>query len=181
MSLPPCVMRQAQPFPGGRTKYFCAHPQYPYRSRFLATIQYCETCPLRQETGEPPAPATPPTPLPSKLRPDLQALALTLPPPDDVQRSFSRPVFEPSGAIVYPAREGDWEPPQNINGYVRDSNNPRRFLPLWLPCALRLQSAFLKAACGCIDITMKCNQPRATTFTQAVTYDVCQACPHRSK
>ena len=77
-------------------------------------------------------------------RPDLAAIELTLPAPDDKERIFARPIFEPDGAITYPKREEDWEPPQNINGYVRDPNNAWRFLPLWLPCALRYQWPFSK-------------------------------------
>ena len=66
-------------------------------------------------------------------RPDLAAIELTLPAPDGKDRIFTRPIFEPDGAITYPKREEDWEPPKDINGYVRDPNNAWRFLPLWLP------------------------------------------------
>ena len=129
----------------------------------------CLACKYHAELT-PALPPPPPPPLPPvEPRPDLQAIALTLPPPDpqaDKERTFRRPVFNADGSIVYPQDDKDWEPPQNINGYVRDPDNQWRFLPLWLPCTLRMQTAFLKANCGCIDIIMRCNNPQATTFGQ---------------
>jgi len=131
------------------------------------------------------APVTPPTPeaySPNVPRPDLAAISTTLPPDDaSKDRTFRRPVFEPDGSIVYPHDDKDWEPPQNINGYVRDPDNQWRFLPLWLPCALRMQTAFLKANCGCIDIIMRCNNPQAPTFGQRVPSTICATCPVRSE
>ena len=191
MSLPPCVARHAQLFPDGSTKYFCGHPQFPYHIRLLVETEYCETCPLRQATGTlpPPPPPTPTPPpatpdpaayTPDQPRPDLKAIELTLPSPDQEQRTFPRPIFEPDGAISYPVGDNDWEPPRDISGYIRDPNNPWRFLPLWLPCGLRLPKAFLKAACGCIDINMQCNHPEAATFGQPVPYTACKTCQHRS-
>jgi hypothetical protein len=130
-----------------------------------------------------PPPAAPIIPLPPAVpRPDLQAISLTLPPADPKpEQTFRRPVFESDGSIVYPKEDGDWEPPQNINGYARDPENKWRFLPLWLPCQLRIQSAFLKANCGCIDIIMRCNNPQATTFGQRLSAAACENCPVRSK
>ena len=82
--------------------------------------------------------------------------------PKDMERTFHRPIFEPNGAITYPKTQGDWEPPQDISGYVRDPDNKWRFLPLWLPCGLRSQMAFLKPNCGCIDIINAWQQPTGT-------------------
>ena len=101
--------------------------------------------------------------------------------PPKPERTFRRPVFEPDGAIVYPKAADDWEPPQNINGYVRDPDNPWRFTPLWVPCKLRVQTAFLKALCGCIDLIMRCNNPQSPMFGQRLPHTTCQTCPVRSK
>jgi hypothetical protein len=114
------------------------------------------------------------------LRPDLTAIERTLPPPDGEERTFQRPVFGPDGTIRYPKREGDWEPPQEPSGYIRDSNNPWRFLPLWPLCSFRLAHGFIKAACGCLGITMRCNHPKASTFGQQIAHTDCEKCPHRS-
>ncbi len=185
MALPPCVIRDAKPFPDGSTQYYCRHPQYPYRLRLLALHpDHCQTCPLRQETGSPPPP--PPNPpetpgpaayTPGRPRPDLRAIELTLPP---FVEGRDRPVcFDPDGTIVYEKRAGNWEPPRAINGYLRDPNNLWRFLPLWLPCQLRHQIAVRYANCGCIGLNMRCNHPQAPTFGQQVPYTTCKTCQHR--
>ena len=146
----------------------CGRPQEHYRR------------PRRQhQRPRRPLPIRPPTRQTSRGR-TSKAIELTLPPPDQEQRTFPRPIFEPDGAISYPVGDNDWEPPRDISGYVRDPNNPWRFLPLWLPCGLRLPKAFLKAACGCIDISMQCNHPEAATFGQPVPYTACKTCQHRS-
>jgi len=152
---------------------------------------------IKQESGTDTATTLAPTPQPKSAsqteqirpapvaytagqpRPDLAAIQLTLPAPDAKERTFARPIFEPDGEIVYPKREGDWELPQNINGYVRDPNNAWRFLPLWLPCTLRYQMAFLKANCGCIDIIMRCNNPQAPAYSHRLDDTACKQCPHR--
>ncbi len=184
MSLPLCVMRDPRLFPDGSTQHYCRHPQYPYRLRLLALHPgHCHTCPLRQETGSPPPPMPPPVPepaayTPGQPRPDLQAIELTLPPYDEGRDRKAR--FEEDGSIVYEKGEGEWEPPRNVNGYVRDPQNPWRLLPLWLPCRLRMATAFRTAACGCIGLHMRCNQPQAPMFGQQVPYTTCKTCPHRS-
>ena len=113
-------------------------------------------------------------------RPDLQAIQNTLPAVEpDPDRTFKPPIFGADGSIEYPKAEKDWEPPRNINGYVRDPNNKWKFLPLWVPCALRHQMAFLKANCGCIDVVMHCNNPQAPEFAQRLAHDTCAKCPVR--
>jgi hypothetical protein len=117
-------------------------------------------------------------------RPDMAAIALTLPAADsikDAERTFQRPIFHDDGSIEYPKREGDWEPPQNINGYVRDTDNKWLFHPLWPPCVLRHQMAFLKANCGCIDVVMRCNSPQSPAFGQRLAHETCANCPVRIK
>ena len=110
--------------------------------RSTPTIATPAPCGRRQDRPRPLRRRRPPIPdpaayTPGRPRPDLQAIELTLPPCGPAQRTFDRPVFAPDGAIVYAKREGDWEPPRDINGYVRDPDNAWRFLPLWLPCGLR--------------------------------------------
>jgi hypothetical protein len=101
-------------------------------------------------------------------------------PVKDNERTFRRPIFHADGSIEYPKQEGDWEPPQNITGYVRDPDNKWLFHPEWNQCSLRAQSAFLKANCGCIDVIMRCNNPKAETFYQRLSADICAKCPVRA-
>lgn len=133
---------------------------------------------LAAPTG--PSGPTGPTGPNATLRPDLTVIERTLPPPDGEERTFQRPVFGPDGTIRYPKRDGDWEPPQEPNGYRRDPNNPWHFLPLWPVCGLRLAQGFIKVACGCLGINMRCNQPKASTFGQQIAHTDCEKCPHRS-
>ncbi len=133
----------------------------------------------------PPTPVAVPTPtVASEPRPDLAAIALTLPAPNpekDAERTFRRPIFHDDGSIEYPREEGSWEPPRDINGYARDPNNNFLFHPLWLPCALRHQSAIMRPGCGCIEVIMRCNSPQATKFGQRLAHTDCEACPVRRK
>jgi len=130
--------------------------------------------PLPEPPPDPPAP-------PPRPRPDLAAIALTLPAasPKDAERTFQRPLFHDDGSIEYPREEGSWEPPQNINGYVRDTDNKWLFHPLWLPCAFRHQMAFLKANCGCIDVVCRCNSPQSPVFGHRLAHTDCSSCPVR--
>jgi hypothetical protein len=133
----------------------------------------------------PPEPEPEPAPAPAPIaapRPDLAAIANTLPPTDPKpEQTFRRPIFNADGSIEYPKADDDWEPPANINGYIRDPQNEWRFLPLWPICTLRVQSAFLKANCGCIDLTMRCNNPQAPSFGMPVMSTVCTDCKVRSQ
>ena len=125
-----------------------------------------------------------PSALPSAPRPDLAAIALTLPIEDPAkvsERTFKPPIFHDDGSIEYPKGEKDWEPPRDINGYVRDVRNKWLFHPLWPVCGLRHQMAFLKANCGCIDVVMRCNNPQASEFGQRIGHDTCIKCPVRLK
>jgi hypothetical protein len=112
-------------------------------------------------------------------RPDLQAIETTLPAANPIKdATFRRPVFHTDGSIEYPKGPKDWEPPQNIDGWVRDTNK-WKFLPLFLPCQLRHQSAFLKASCGCVNVISRCNNPQAPPFGQRVSHETCAACTKR--
>ncbi len=116
---------------------------------------------------------------PGVPRPDLAAIGLTLPPKDGVERSFQRPIFEPDGAIRYPKNEGDWECPRVPTGYVRSKDDPWLLLPLWLPCSLRNQMAYLNVNCGCVLIVMRCNDPETKVFGKRLDAEACQACKYR--
>ena len=181
LNYPQCSKQKREFHQGTLTVVVCRNRRSPNYRNFVDP-EHCNACPLRD--GEAAEAVTPPTPDPAAYtagqpRPDLAAIQLTLPTPDGKERTFTRPIFEPDGAITYPKREGDWELPQNINGYMRDPNNAWRFLPLWLPCALRYQMAFLKANCGCIDIIMRCNNPQAPAYSHRLDDAACKQCPHR--
>jgi hypothetical protein len=108
----------------------------------------------------------------------LTNIEATLPPHKEGR---DRPMhFEPDGAIVYTKTADRDEPPKDINGYKRDPNNAWRFIPLWLPCLLRHQTGVRFAACGCIDIIMRCNNPDAQQFGDKVKYTDCKQCQKRT-
>ncbi len=180
---------------------FCRYRFTPLGSK--APVCHNSDCPLHKQSVTPeqcractnihpddvathitlPLPAPPPVP-PSEPRPDMAAIPLTIPAADpvkDAERTFQRPIFHADGRIEYPRREKDWEPPQNINGYVRDPDNKWVFHPLWVPCAFRHQTAFLKANCGCIDVICRCNSPQSPLFAQRLAHETCANCPVRRK
>jgi len=107
-------------------------------------------------------------------RPDLQAIRTSLPrhrPGKD--RRFT---MESDGSIVYEHEEGTWEPPRDIRGYQRDSENSWRFTPLWPKCLLRFPQGHRSKNCGCIQVTMKCLAPGSELSDTEVTYIQCQQC-----
>lgn len=121
-------------------------------------------------------PAPPPPASMTTMSARLADIDKTLPP---FVEGRDRPLhIEPDGTIVYDKREGDWEPPRDIDGYQRDPNDPFRFTPLWKPCALRLQVGVRLANCGCIQVRMRCNNP-AAELGKNVKYTDCEACQHR--
>jgi hypothetical protein len=110
-------------------------------------------------------------------RPDLQAIHASLPkhrPGRD--RQFT---IEFDGVIVYEQEEGDWEPPKDIQGYQRDSENPWRFIPLWLKCLKRIPKGRRSKGCGCIQIEMFCDNDEVVLYEQRVTYQQCRLCERR--
>jgi len=177
----PCIMRYADTSPNGRVYQTCLHPDRD--SRYIPD-GFCEVCQLRQETGTPPPPPKPfiwtghtgplgPTgPTPSVPRPDLAAIELTLP-AGTSNPTFQRPVFHADGSIEYPKGEKE---PLDIDGYVRDG---WLFRPLWNKCAWRHQVAFFKAACGCVSLVSRCNNPQASEFAQRISHTTCESCPVR--
>ena len=161
MPLPPCVMRESRLAPDGKTYDFCRHPDFPHQLRLLAHYpDICQACPLRQAEGTRPPLVDPEAYTPGKLRPDLTAIERTLPPPDGQERTFQRPVFESDGAITYPKRDGDWEPPQEPSGYIRDPNNPWRFCPCGGLADSGWHKALSKSPAGASGLPCAATSPR---------------------
>lgn len=109
-------------------------------------------------------------------RPDLQAIRTSLPRQRGKHRKFT---IETDGSIVYTQEEGEWEPPKDINGYRRDPMNPWRFTPLWLKCMKRTPKGTRTKACGCIQLTMVCDNPASELHTKTVSDAECQQCSVR--
>jgi hypothetical protein len=105
---------------------------------------------------------------------NLEDLQHTLPP--YVEGRDRLVLFEADGSIRYPQETG--EPPREINGYERVGD--WSFRPLWPPCALRHGVAIRLALCGCIDIIMRCNNPRCPKFADRVKHTDCLVCPLRN-
>ena len=108
-------------------------------------------------------------------RPDLAAIELTLPAPDDKRSDFRPPDFRAGRRNHLSEAGGGLGAAEKHQRLCPHPNNAWRFLPLWLPCALRYQMAFLKANCGCIDIIMRCNNPQAPAFGRRLDDDRLQA------
>lgn len=111
-------------------------------------------------------------------RPDLQAIRASLPRQRGKHRKFT---IETDGSIIYAQEEGDWEPPKDINGYKRDPENPWRFIPLWPKCLRRMPKGTRTKRCGCLQLTMVCDNPASELHTKTVTDAECQQCPVRAQ
>ncbi len=120
---------------------FCRVARHEGRHQYQAN---CEGCPLCKEVI---------VPLPPPPRPDLAALAATL--PGEWLGSWEEPEFLPDGSIVY--KKIGWEPPPSIEGYVRDKDNKWTFHPLWPVCEKRVGRAFVRGSCGCVQVEMTCD------------------------
>ena len=103
-------------------------------------------------------------------------LEATLLPPTGADRVVH---FNTDGSIEY-TNDGNWEPPREITGYVRDPKNKLKFVPLWPPCSLRSQMAWRYKNCGCIGIRLRCNHPECKKFADVVTPDICNKCELRN-
>jgi len=93
--------------------------------------------------------------------------------------TYIRPRKLPNGIIVYPKR--GWEPPPSIEGYTRQSNNPRRigawiFIPDWKHCKYREEHTVKRTNCGCETFVYSCNHPdfQGTQTTTAI----CEGCKY---
>ncbi len=177
-NLPFCRYRVFTPEHKAMDVGSCINPQCPQYDQDV-TAETCRAC-VHMHLDD----APPPPPPPSVPRPDLAAIALSLPAVDpikDAERTFRRPIFHDDGSIEYPREEGSWEPPRDINGYVRDPDNDFLFHPLWLSCGLRHQTAILRPGCGCIDVIMRCNSPQSPEFGARLAHETCAKCPVRVK
>jgi len=108
----------------------------------------------------------------------LSDLAYILPkmPEDSPYQSLE---MDADGTLTYtPKIDGAPFPPY-INGYVRDPNNPYRFLPLWLDCTTRTLGLSKGKPPGSINIHMGCNNPGCTTHKKYVNHQQCAQCPLR--
>jgi len=112
-------------------------------------------------------------------RPDLQAIRTSLTPAQLKKgRHF---VVEFDGSIVYEQEDGIWEPPRDIKGYERDSDNPWRFSPLWPVCNRRVPRSYRSESCGCIKVVMKCLHSDSPAYDRDVSDRQCQLCLVRVK
>lgn len=73
------------------------------------------------------------------------------------------------------------EPPLgDIAGFVRDSQNPRRFIPLWPHCTERMVGVRLPKD-GPLVVKMVCSSPEAEQHQKFVTPQTCINCPVRAR
>ena len=111
-------------------------------------------------------------------RPDLTKIEDTLAVFHMPRAGYRRVYVEADGTIVYPDRTED-DPPRTPNGYERDPNDSHRFLPLWPMCLTRHGTGFWWTLCGCIDIILRCGNPKAAKFVDRVKWEECRDCPVR--
>ena len=152
----PCQHRRIVPLFDDQYEYLCTHSDRPNPNPiFFEYDTRCTNCQLRQGSSQ-------------GSRPDLQAIERTLP-----ASRHTPPTFHSDGSIEYQRSNSE---PLDIDGYVRDSNNHWLFHPLWNECALRHAVAYFKAACGCVTIVSRCNNPQASEFGQRVSHKTCERC-----
>lgn len=112
-----------------------------------------------------------------KTRPDLQVLQTSVRQPKRSRRA-RRFTIEADGTLVYERKE-EWEPPRDLQGYVRDESDPWRFKPLWPRCLKRKPKAKRTHGCGGIQITMICRHRDSSLRDTEVTHEQCQQCQVR--
>lgn len=85
----------------------------------------------------------------------------------------------PGGILCYPKRG---EPPPDMEGYRRKSNNPRTadawiFLPLWQDCSYR-QKTFVRRdiGCKCTRVSMVCGDENNAAYQKPLSLKTCDAC-----
>jgi hypothetical protein len=105
------------------------------------------------------------------------------PPPQATKKLvYGRPVtVNADNSIIYDKQDDeDWEPPREINGYIRDPENAWRFIPIiWPACTLRTTKTLLKKNCGCWDFDVRCTCAECSLNTQPVTHLDCEKCAFR--
>ena len=156
-------------------------------SRPVTNASDCEGCP--QPRQFPMIPETSSEAPGRRLRPSGQGwVSFTGGPPEGHLAALAHvlPVdiayvtIHPDGSIEYDEkRPGGWEPPSPIDGFERDTENPRLFRPLWKSCQLRSFSLTVKENCRCLDVIAKCGNPRAPVTDQLVKHMACVDCDYR--
>lgn len=183
---------------------YCQYRRVSYRPQTLVITPICclisqrvttETClSCHRQLEEKPLSDPSGLPLLEKSAEDLQGLSEAIDGEfDELNGEFDRaaplppkkdsriPRIESDGAIVYEKREGDWEPPRDINGYRRDPDNPWRFISLWPECERRAPIKKRAANHGCVRVVMKCKNRDSNLHGEVVTYEQCQQCRGGSK
>jgi hypothetical protein len=79
----------------------------------------------------------------------------------------------PDGSVLY-AKTG-FEPPPDLEGFVRDPENAWHFLPLWPKCKKRIQTQLVKQ-CGAISVLSVCAHSGCPFKQQEVSLADCQGC-----
>jgi hypothetical protein len=82
-----------------------------------------------------------------------------------------RPIVLRDGSLEYPTE------PDDIHGYVRDAENPRRLCPAWPECPWRMLSVEIFS--GMLDIRGICMHGKTGCGGKPITMDRCQQCAIR--
>jgi hypothetical protein len=83
-----------------------------------------------------------------------------------------RPIGHDDGSLEFPLGT-----PPDLYGYIRDSENSRRFHPAWPECIHRIYGVFIHDRQ--LKVAGQCHNPAAEQFGRPVTTDLCQGCPVR--
>lgn len=92
---------------------------------------------------------------------------------------YPLPRITESGDIIYAQRDVALKPPPDIDGYVRDQDDPWRFHPLWTECVMRIHGTRRNRSTGAINVVMICNHPQCAYRGGRIAYTDCNTCPHR--
>jgi len=104
------------------------------------------------------------------------ALALS-PDKEGIVTKWSRPTVHRMGEIEY--QQSEAEPPE-IEGYERDTSNPRLLRPVWPHCVWRSLRVWRQDT-GAVSISAGCLNVLAGIKPQdTLSLKQCNDCPHRS-
>jgi len=91
----------------------------------------------------------------------------------EIVTKWSKPKIHPKGEIEY--QQDEAEPPE-IDGYQRDTSNPRLLRPIWPHCNWRYIRVW-RADDGSVKITAGCLTPASNIPPyEALTLTQCKAC-----
>ena len=85
---------------------------------------------------------------------------------------YGRVAYGNDGSLEFPANDKDV--PLEIEGFTRDTENPRVFRSRWPECVQRVTCLAVHE--GRLEITATCNSHLSGRFFEPVTTDVCGAC-----